>query len=268
MRKAFTLIELLVVIAIIAILAAILFPVFAQAKAMAKTTSTISNLKQVGTAVHMYATDYDDHTSGAFQCGYVPTTPAQLWCGADWWSPESDRFVTWSTLAWPYMKNGNITMDVAAQGAVSTREVPTIGSYNWGRYTSLAANRIGFFEWDEWVFNDGWTYYIHKGRNLSAQENLSTRAMLLTSRDPRDPLFGSFYFDHWLACNPNYANPMGSYWNNNVWRSAEDHREKLVVVHGDSSAKVHPWDAVKKDPTAPWWDFDYTFWGAIQDATR
>ena len=81
-------------------------------------------------------------------------------------------------------------------------------------------------------------------------------------------MFGSFYFEHWLACNPNYANPMGSYWNNNVWRSAEDHREKLVVVHGDSSAKVHPWDAVKKDPTAPWWDFDYTFWGAIQDATR
>ena len=41
-----------------------------------------------------------------------------------------------------------------------------------------------------------------------------------------------------------------------------------IVVHGDSSAKVHPWDAVKKDPAAPWWDFDYTFWGGIQHPTQ
>jgi prepilin-type N-terminal cleavage/methylation domain-containing protein/prepilin-type processing-associated H-X9-DG protein len=59
-RKAFTLIELLVVIAIIAILAAILFPVFAQAKAAAKKTSCLSNTKQVGLALQMYGTDYDD----------------------------------------------------------------------------------------------------------------------------------------------------------------------------------------------------------------
>jgi prepilin-type N-terminal cleavage/methylation domain-containing protein len=61
MRKsAFTLIELLVVIAIIAILAAILFPVFAQAKASAKRTQNLSNAKQIGTAVIMYAVDSDD----------------------------------------------------------------------------------------------------------------------------------------------------------------------------------------------------------------
>jgi prepilin-type N-terminal cleavage/methylation domain-containing protein len=59
-RRAFTLIELLVVIAIIAILAAILFPVFAQAKESAKKTSTLSNYKQMGTAGLMYATDNDD----------------------------------------------------------------------------------------------------------------------------------------------------------------------------------------------------------------
>ena len=58
-RSAFTLIELLVVIAIIAILAAILFPVFAQAKEAAKKTQDISNFKQAGTAVAMYASDAD-----------------------------------------------------------------------------------------------------------------------------------------------------------------------------------------------------------------
>jgi prepilin-type N-terminal cleavage/methylation domain-containing protein len=60
MKKAFTLIELLVVIAIIAILAAILFPVFAQAKDAAKKTQSLSNQKQFATSVMIYTADYDD----------------------------------------------------------------------------------------------------------------------------------------------------------------------------------------------------------------
>jgi prepilin-type N-terminal cleavage/methylation domain-containing protein len=60
-KTAFTLIELLVVIAIIAILAAILFPVFAQAKMAAKKTAALSNAKQIATANMMYMGDYDDH---------------------------------------------------------------------------------------------------------------------------------------------------------------------------------------------------------------
>lgn len=60
MKRAFTLIELLVVIAIVAILAAILFPVFAQAKAAAKSTQCASNLKQIGMALTMYVSDHDN----------------------------------------------------------------------------------------------------------------------------------------------------------------------------------------------------------------
>lgn len=59
-RKAFTLIELLVVIAIIAILAAILFPVFAQAREKARQTACLAHSRQLGTALHMYVQDYDE----------------------------------------------------------------------------------------------------------------------------------------------------------------------------------------------------------------
>lgn len=76
-RKAFTLIELLVVIAIIAILAAILFPVFARARENARRASCQSNLKQIGLGILQYAQDYDEKMPRAYY-GYPDTsgTPA------------------------------------------------------------------------------------------------------------------------------------------------------------------------------------------------
>src|SRR5438067_4689778 len=59
--SGFTLIELLVVIAVIAILAGILFPVFAKARSSARKSTALSNLKQIGAALHMYTADYDEH---------------------------------------------------------------------------------------------------------------------------------------------------------------------------------------------------------------
>ncbi|MBB6052570.1 prepilin-type N-terminal cleavage/methylation domain-containing protein [Armatimonas rosea] len=76
-RNAFTLIELLVVIAIIAILAAILFPVFAQARAKARQVSCLSNLKQVGTGLMMYTQDYDETLPGNSTLGTNGITDAR-----------------------------------------------------------------------------------------------------------------------------------------------------------------------------------------------
>jgi prepilin-type N-terminal cleavage/methylation domain-containing protein/prepilin-type processing-associated H-X9-DG protein len=95
-RGAFTLIELLVVIAIIAILAAILFPVFAQAREKARQTSCLSNTKQIGLALMMYVQDYDEHL--CFNND------------GNWYQKQINgttySFInTWQSLLEPYMKN-------------------------------------------------------------------------------------------------------------------------------------------------------------------
>jgi prepilin-type N-terminal cleavage/methylation domain-containing protein len=92
-KKAFTLIELLVVIAIIAILAAILFPVFAQAKTAAKKTQSLSNVKQIGTGIQMYLADNDD------------TYPMSEYGGGGSGAPH----VQWYAVVYPYVKNGDQT---------------------------------------------------------------------------------------------------------------------------------------------------------------
>jgi prepilin-type N-terminal cleavage/methylation domain-containing protein len=79
MKRAFTLIELLVVIAIIAILAAILFPVFAQTKEAAKKTSSIAQMRQLAAAVMMYAGDYDDYFPPASMRTTDPSIDPVIW---------------------------------------------------------------------------------------------------------------------------------------------------------------------------------------------
>jgi prepilin-type N-terminal cleavage/methylation domain-containing protein/prepilin-type processing-associated H-X9-DG protein len=100
-RRGFTLIELLVVIAIIAILAAILFPVFAQARDSARQTTCLNNCKQLGTALMMYAQDYDE----SYPSWTYATTPGGLKYGQRWadWS-----FATWVDALMPYVKNNQV----------------------------------------------------------------------------------------------------------------------------------------------------------------
>jgi prepilin-type N-terminal cleavage/methylation domain-containing protein len=98
-KAAFTLIELLVVIAIIAILAAILFPVFAQAKLAAKKTVALSNAKQIALAQYMYMNDYDDHLVKSY-FGFPVTNAGP-------WGPYYD----WRFAIQPYTKNGALLQD-------------------------------------------------------------------------------------------------------------------------------------------------------------
>lgn len=98
MRKGFTLIELLVVIAIIAILAAILFPVFARAREKAREISCASNLKQIGLAVMMYAQ------------GARETLPPSII------QPAPNQYVHWQELVQPYVRNEQIFHCPSADG--------------------------------------------------------------------------------------------------------------------------------------------------------
>jgi len=95
-RSAFTLIELLVVIAIIAILAAILFPVFAQAREKARATACLSNMKQIGLGLMQYIQDYDE----VFPEAVFAADPTQ-----PYWNKWSDS-PTWDNVVNPYIKNG------------------------------------------------------------------------------------------------------------------------------------------------------------------
>jgi prepilin-type N-terminal cleavage/methylation domain-containing protein/prepilin-type processing-associated H-X9-DG protein len=134
--SAFTLIELLVVIAIIAILAAILFPVFAQAKMAAKKTQDLSNSKQLNTAIQMYGADYDD------------TYPFAWGWGGEW--------LPWHQQVHPYVKNiqlwkspvDNWNRGTEANGGSCLGGQPTRGvtysmNYTWPAFANSSGNWWG-----------------------------------------------------------------------------------------------------------------------------
>ncbi len=113
LNKGFTLIELLVVIAIIAILAAILFPVFAKAKLKAMQTESLNNLKQIGTATMIYVSDYDDH---------MPILHVMFpsWVDTTEDDPETDPYSPIVVLE-PYTQNRQIfACNAAVNGVPST----------------------------------------------------------------------------------------------------------------------------------------------------
>ena len=115
-RKGFTLIELLVVIAIIAILAAILFPVFARAREKARQTSCLINVKQLQLAILMYVQDYDEMFPTAYE-----------------------RNGRWYTLIDPYVKNKQAWVCPSWQSY--RHNVNLLQTYGWNIYGSQTADQ-------------------------------------------------------------------------------------------------------------------------------
>jgi prepilin-type N-terminal cleavage/methylation domain-containing protein/prepilin-type processing-associated H-X9-DG protein len=147
---AFTLIELLVVIAIIAILAAILFPVFAQAKKAAKSTVSLSNVKQMNLGAVMYSNDYDDMYPSNYTANPIPLTTAVppdeafllsrgdkcwTWAGNGSGTAGGNSatdpsvtacFWTWGELSYPYFKNAQMETD---PGSINANGDPGLANY-------------------------------------------------------------------------------------------------------------------------------------------
>ncbi len=123
--RGFTLIELLVVIAIIAILASILFPVFARARENARRTSCMSNLKQLGLATMQYAQDYDDGFPNLTLLS-AETPPGGYWDG----SAVANIEWYWPQILFPYHKSHQVFFCPSApKGPTTYRDQPHIRNY-------------------------------------------------------------------------------------------------------------------------------------------
>jgi prepilin-type N-terminal cleavage/methylation domain-containing protein/prepilin-type processing-associated H-X9-DG protein len=150
-RHGFTLIELLVVIAIIAILAAILFPVFARAREKARQASCQSNQKQIALGILMYSSDFDERY------------PANTWQDATW------AFRQWQTAAhkiYPYVKNSQLFT------CPSRGEVGPCGTQVGSPYPYIPRCSYGF---NNWVCNGG------------PEANVTVPAQLFLSMDAQNP---------------------------------------------------------------------------------
>ncbi|MDR3692742.1 MAG: prepilin-type N-terminal cleavage/methylation domain-containing protein [Fimbriimonas sp.] len=145
-RTGFTLIELLVVIAIIAILAAILFPVFAQAKLAAKKAVDLSNIKQIGLAYFMYSNDNDAYMAQAY-----------LWHSEATGQCAGDYYAYWPTKLMPYTKSDQVFL---SPGNINKTTIPSwwcpadnFANINWQTNTaqmSYNMNSAGEFWGGEW----------------------------------------------------------------------------------------------------------------------
>jgi len=222
-KRAFTLIELLVVIAIIAILAAILFPVLAEARRAARDTAALSNTKQMALALVAYESDYDDKTI------------LERYDGRGNWAP-------WPHFLLPYVKNKDIYYDPSQERLIF--DLRSLGfvtaELNWAFQTPMGINIRGYAS-----DGDGGAPRI-----TSTIPDVAARAAFFYSGPNLSnagawTIANSFYFDSYYAPCPlpsdlNHVQRYEVYRANAPYRGALLHRQMLPVAFADGHAKSVP----------------------------
>ena len=237
MKRGFTLIELLVVIAIIAILAAILFPVFAQAKAAAKKTACLSNMKQIGTAVVLYCNDADGyfHKSQSTTTAYVNSVPASNGFGAN---TRLRAYTNWPWWYGPYVKSVAVF-----DCPVSPDGTEQLTKTDWGNDGNYGFNYDGLTR----------PVNIPQSRNDTELDDPAGTFVVFDSGDP-DPVSGTNNWTNLLEALD--LNLQGA----NAWKSltlecAVRHTGTTNVAFADGHAKNVRWNTLltrKGDDVAPW----------------
>ncbi len=184
-QNAFTLIELLVVIAIIAILAAILFPVFAQARESARQTVCTSNVRQIGLDIQMYVQDYDENYPIFYAYNtFVPNTNTRAWSG----DPDHKGV---ELLLMPYVKNKPIFKCPDDQGGTALSDpfygCPGLASYQ-ACYGSSYRFDIGSFTVVANESSENNFYYSYSQTVTDASFALPSQTRMM--RDEMMPWFG------------------------------------------------------------------------------
>lgn len=200
-KKAFTLIELLVVIAIIAILAAILFPVFAQAKEAAKKTQCLSNMKQIGTGFALYLGDNDDTLPWAAYWDYS---------AGSGWATAAGGMHEWSQVILPYIKNGReqlLSYAGAAGGPGTIFACPT--SQVQGQLNTYGVHSDMFPACLNWMGAS--PSVCTQPRSATIVDDPAAKAMVAEKGSANAGLVATFSFDtraiDWTGVWDNRANP-------------------------------------------------------------
>jgi type II secretory pathway pseudopilin PulG len=220
-----------VVIAIIAILAAILFPVFAQARNQARKTVCISNLKQLGLAQLMYIQDYDE--------AFSKWTPGIAAPGVDSWNqPEGAGW--WMNQTLPYIKN----MGVYA----CPNDTRTPGDSNgWGYAVVPGSTKNGTVAPQYFRSSYGMSEYLVNGFNSQSSIGYASNTIMLS--DAIGPLIND-----WDSCNawPPYGptrtwfanagawGAWGSHTNYDKWKNTVRHGDGEVIAYADGHAGYLP----------------------------